>query len=110
MSLDLKQTIPGGDVLEARNDGVVDRLHGDGTLSREQDVTDILKINEALRNDDTLKGFRLAPNFRKVASIPVAAIDIAKAQGLDILGDPDDMKKFLNDPQNRAFRTTNEVI
>ena len=33
-----------------------------------------------------------------------------RAQGLDILNNPDDMRKFLNDPMNRAFRTTNEVV
>lgn len=108
--LRLNQTLPVGEVLEARDDGVIDRIHPDGSISREQDVTEILRVNQFLRNADTMKGFRLAPTFRKVASIPVAAVDVAKAQGLDILGNPDDLRKFLNDPQNRAFRTTNEVV
>ena len=47
---------------------------------------------------------------RRVASIPVAVVDIAAAQGLDILGDPEAMRKFLNDPDNRAFRTTLERV
>ena len=73
-------------------------------------LSDLDKAIERLYDRDHFKGFRLAPTFRKVASIPVAAVDIAKAQGLDILNDPDDMRKFLNDPMNKAFRTTNEVV
>ena len=34
----------------------------------------------------------------------------AAAQGLDILNDPEAMRKFLNDPDNRAFRTTLERV
>lgn len=110
MSLDLKQTVRGGMVYDAY-DGVVDIVHEDGSLSRKQEVTGILEENLALRNEsDRFKGFRFAPSFRKVASIPVAAVDIAKAQGLDILNDPDDLKRFLNDSNNKAFRTTNEVV
>lgn len=108
--LHLKETLPPGLILEAREDGVVDRLHADGTLSREQDVTAILRANTASRNEDCLKGFRLAPTFRRVASIPVAVVDIAAAQGLDILNDPEAMRAFLNDPENRAFRTTLERV
>lgn len=109
MALELTQHVSGA-VLEARGDGVIDRITSDGILSREQDVTDILKQNAAERAEDRFRGFRLAPTFRKVASIPVAAVDIAKAQGLDILNNPDDMRKFLNDPMNRAFRTTMERV
>ena len=39
-----------------------------------------------------------------------AVADIAAAQGLDILNDPDAMRRFLNDPDNRAFRTTLERV
>lgn len=109
MALDLTQHVSGA-VLESREDGVIDRITPEGILTREQDVTAILRQNAAERMEDRFKGFRLAPTFRKVASIPVAAVDIAKAQGLDILGDPDDMRRFLNDPANAAFRTTHEVI
>lgn len=109
MALELTQHVSGA-VLEARGDGVIDRITSDGILSREQDVTDILKQNAAERAEDRFRGFRLAPTFRKVASIPVAAVDIAKAQGLDILNDAEDMRKFLNDPMNRAFRVTLERV
>jgi hypothetical protein len=109
MRLNLHQRV-GGAILESREDGVTDRITPDGILTREQDVTDILRQNAAERAEDRFKGFRFAPVFRRVASIPVAAVDIAKAQGLDILNDSDDMRKFLNSPANRAFRTTNEVV
>lgn len=108
--MDLRQTLPGGMVLEARDDGVIDRIHDGGLLSREQDVTEILRMNHFQRGEDRLQGFRFAPTFRQVARIPVAAVDIAAAQGLDILNDPDDMRRFLNDPENAAFRTTMERV
>lgn len=108
--MDLRQTLPGGMVLEAREDGVIDRIHDGGLLSREQDVAEILRMNHFQRGEDRLQGFRFAPTFRQVARIPVAAVDIAAAQGLDILNDPDDMRRFLNDPENAAFRTTMERV
>lgn len=109
MSVNLQQG-KAGQVLERRDDGVTDYVTDDFRLFREQDVTEILKLNKAARDRDRFQGFRIAPTFRKVASIPIAAVDIAKAQGLDILGNPDDMRKFLNDPANAAFRTTHEVV
>ena len=108
--MDLRQTLPGGMVLEAREDGVIDRIHDGGLLSREQDVTEILRMNHFQRGEDRMQGFRFAPTFRQVVRIPVAAVDIAAAQGLDILNDPDDMRRFLNDPENAAFRTTMERV
>ena len=106
--MDLRQTLPGGMVLEAREDGVIDRIHDGGLVSREQDVTEILRMNHFQRGEDRMQGFRFAPTFRQVARIPVAAVDIAAAQGLDILNDPDDMRRFLNDPENAAIRTAME--
>ena len=80
-----------------------------GVLSRLQDVTDIIRQNKEAQNAQKC-GFQKAPTFRRVASIPVAVADIAAAQGLDILNDPEAMRKFLNDPDNRAFRTTLERV
>ena len=79
----------------------------EGGISRLQDVTDIIRQNRAAQNAPKC-GFRKAPVFRRVASIPVAMVDIVAAQGLDILNAPEAMRKFLNDPDNRAFRTTLE--
>ena len=90
-------------------DGVSDFITEDGIISRAQDVTEIIRQNRAEQNVQKC-GFQKAPTFRKVASIPVAVVDIVAAQGLDILKDPDAMRKFLNDPDNRAFRTTLERV
>ena len=106
--LDLNQGVH-GTVFDAE-DGIADYIDGEGNISRIQDVTSILEMNKAERNEDRLRGFRKAPTFRKVASIPVAVFDIAAAQGIDLLNDPEAMKRFLNDPQNRAFRTTLERV
>ena len=89
--------------------GVWDYVTEEGVLSRLQDVTDIIRQNRAAQNAQKC-GFQKAPTFRRVASIPVAVVDIAAAQGLDILNDPEAMRKFLNDPDNRAFRTTLERV
>lgn len=90
--------------------GVVDYVDERGVVSRAQDVTAILEANKQERMEDRFKGFRKAPVFRKVASIPIAVFDIALAQGHDLMNDPDALKRFLNDPQNRAFRTTLERV
>lgn len=99
-----------GRVLERRNDGVADFVDSAGNISRMQDITEILRQNHAAQGEDAFKGFRIAPTFRKVASLPVAVVDIAKAQGIDLLNDPDALRYFLNHPDNRAFRTTLERV
>lgn len=90
--------------------GVVDFVDEQGVVSRVQDVTDILEANKQEQMEDRFRGFRKAPVFRKVASIPIAVFDIALAQGYDLLNDPEALRRFLNDPQNRAFRTTLERV
>ena len=90
-------------------DGVSDFVTEEGVISRSQDVTKIVRLNREAQNAQKC-GFQMAPVFRRVASIPVAVADIAAAQGLDILNDPEAMRKFLNDPDNRAFRTTLERV
>ena len=90
--------------------GVVDYVDERGVVSRSQDVTAILEANKQEQLQDKFKGFRKAPVFRKVASIPIAVFDIALHQGYDLLNDPDALKRFLNAPQNRAFRTTLEKV
>jgi hypothetical protein len=90
--------------------GIVDFIDDAGNISRAQDVTDILEANKQEQMQDKFRGFRKAPVFRKVASIPIAVFDIALHQGYDLLNDQDALKRFLNDPQNRAFRTTLEKV
>ena len=105
--LELSQGVRG--VRFACADGVSDFVTEEGIISRAQDVTQIIRQNRAEQNAQKC-GFQKAPTFRRVASIPVAVVDIAAAQGLDILNDPEAMRKFLNDPDNRAFRTTLERV
>ena len=105
--LELSQGVRG--VRYDYGDGVSDYVTEGGVLSRSQDVTEIVRQNREAQNAQKC-GFMKAPVFRRVASIPVAVADIARAQGLDILNDPEAMRKFLNDPDNRAFRTTLERV
>ena len=105
--LELSQGVRG--VCYNYTDGVSDFVTKDGIISRSQDVTEIIRQNRAEQNAQKC-GFQKTPTFRKVASIPVAVVDIAAAQGLNIMNDPDAMRKFLNDPDNRAFRTTLERV
>jgi hypothetical protein len=90
--------------------GIVDFIDDAGNISRAQDVTAIIEANKHEQMQDKFRGFRKAPTFRRVASIPVAVFDIAKAQGIDLLNDPAALKKWLNDPDNMAFRTTLERV
>jgi len=90
--------------------GIVDYVSDSGVISCAQDVTDIIEANKQEQMQDKFRGFRKAPTFRKVASIPIAVFDIALAQGYDLMNDPDALKRFLNDPENRAFRTTLEKV
>ena len=105
--LELSQGVRG--VRFACADGVSDFVTEEGIISRAQDVTQIIRQNRAEQNAQKC-GFQKAPVFRRVASIPVTVVDIAAAQGLDILNDQGAMRKFLNDPDNRAFRTTLERV
>ena len=106
--LELSQGVRGR-AFSVRGDGVADFVDEEGRLSRMQDVTAIVRRNRFEQNESgRFRGFRLAPVFRKVASIPVAVVDIAAAQGMDILNDPEQMRRFLNHSDNRAFRTTLE--
>lgn len=99
-----------GRAFDAPWQGVTDYVDERGVVSRSQDVTEILRANHAEQMEDRFRGFRKAPAFRRVASIPIAVFDIALAQGYDLLNDPEALRRFLNDPQNRAFRTTLERV
>ena len=99
-----------GRLLEARTDGIRDIVTEDGAIIREQEIGGVLKANAQERNADRFKGFRFAPNFRRVASIPAAVIDIYMARGIDLLNDRDAMRQFLNDRDNLPFRTTTERV
>ena len=108
--LNLTQRISGR-LVQSREDGVSDFMDAEGRICRVQDVGGIVRLNRVLRNEsDRRCGFRPAPVFRRVASIPLAVVDIAKAQGLDLMRDPEALRRFLNDRDNAAFRTTEERV
>ena len=68
-------------------------------ISKEQDVSAIIEANKA--------EFNAAPErwgeWTKVGSIPLSVYYELERQG--ILNDQKAMAKWLNDPDNRAFRT-----
>ena len=70
-------------------------------LSREQDVTDIIKDNREQFNESDKRD--PYGHWSKVASIPMVLYYELKNKG--ILDDPKAIKKWLNDPDNKAFRT-----
>lgn len=70
-------------------------------ISREQDVTAIINDNkEQLKETDKHTKWG---DWNKVASIPMVVYYDLKAKG--ILDDPVAIKKWLNDPENKYFRT-----
>jgi hypothetical protein len=71
------------------------------TIVAEQDVDKILDANRAQAND---QGKRFAKSgFTKVASVPIGVYAEMKRAG--ILDDAKALKRWLNDPDNRFFRT-----
>lgn len=75
---------------------------GDDTayLETEQEVGDVLDLNKRAYNDAST-GWK--QDMHKVASIPLAVYYELKRQG--VLDDERRLKAWLNDPDNRAFRT-----
>lgn len=72
---------------------------GEYVIETQQDVTAIASANRRQANDDTGKW----RDVNKVASIPLSVYYELKRQG--IADDPKALRKWLNDPDNRAFRT-----
>lgn len=78
-----------------------DNATGDTIITSEQEVAGTIDLNKAQFND--------APSrwgndvFHKVASIPLVVLDDLQRRG--IADDPAKMKQWLNDPDNRYFRT-----
>lgn len=74
----------------------------DSTIETISDVTDIIEDNKAYYNDvDERAGWK--NEFMRVASIPMPLYFKMKEEG--IVGDQKAMKKWLNDPDNKYFRT-----
>ena len=98
-------------VIEHRPDGITEVLHDDNVIAINQPIDDILRHCKDERSiNDQMRGFRKPKEWHHVAEIPLALIEILYAQGIDILNNADDMKRFLNDPQNAAFRTSTGTV
>jgi hypothetical protein len=83
----------------------VDNDTGAITLHNRQDVTAIVEHNKRLfnANESGWKG-----DFHKVASIPLSLYYELQRKG--ILNDEKALKKWLQDPDNRVFRTKHGSI
>lgn len=69
------------------------------TLEKQQDVEPILDLNKAQYNEAPTRW----GDGQRVASIPLSLYSELKAKG--IIDDQDALRKWLNDPDNRFFRT-----
>jgi hypothetical protein len=76
------------------------------TIATSQDVTKIVKANKRARNE--IDKHQKHGEWSKVASIPLTVYYDLKRRG--IADDPAAMKRWLNDSDNRAFRTRDARI
>ena len=75
-------------------------------ISTSQDVSAIIKANERSRN--AVDRHHPHGEWSKVASIPLSIYYDLKQRG--IVDDPKAMRRWLNDPDNRYFRTREAKI
>ena len=76
-----------------------DELTDEATITAEQDITNVIEMNKALYNRDHGKH----GEWTHVAQIPMVVYLDLKKKG--IIDDPAAMKRWLNDADNRFFRT-----
>lgn len=76
-----------------------DEVTDEATITAEQDVSNVIELNKQEYND--------APDrfgeWSKVATLPMVVYYDLKKKG--ILDDQVALKRWLNDPENRFFRT-----
>lgn len=72
-------------------------------LETVQDVQDIVDIANEQYKDDAHEGQRWKGDIHLVARVPLAVW--AELEKAGIAGDDEALKKWLNDPDNRKFRT-----
>lgn len=75
------------------------------TIEEQQDVESILEVNKARFNEDDR---RPGQEMRLVASIPMSLYMELDNKG--IIRDPAAFKRWLNDRDNRFFRTSPERV
>lgn len=73
------------------------------TIETKQEVEDLLDTNKRCFNTDNYSGRKWRGDMHRVASIPLTVYFQLKEQG--IADDPARMKRWLNDPENRFYRT-----
>jgi metal-dependent HD superfamily phosphatase/phosphodiesterase len=71
----------------------------EATITAEQDVSAVIEANKSAYNDDHGRH----GEWTRVAQIPMVVLHDLKQRG--IADDPVAMKRWLNDPDNRYFRT-----
>ena len=80
------------------------------TLTRHQDAQPIIDQNALERNSGANNSTRTALG-RKVASIPLVVWqEWMKETNGDIQNDPKLLAKYLNDPDNKYFKTHNSTV
>lgn len=88
-----------------------DELTDDLTISREQDVTDILEWNKNLQNDEgyTKKGIK--GEMWHYAQIPNLVIEKWLSEGFNIFDKNNDKALFrkLNSPEYKYLKTTEKI-
>jgi len=92
--------------------GISHTFHYDETtdearITSEQPVQSIVEVNKAQFNDSD-KRFGNKQTFHKVASIPLSIYAELTRSGK--INDQAYMKRWLNDPENRVFKTKNVTI
>ena len=81
-----------------------DDQEGKAYIKSEEDISSVLEKNKRSFNDAPMR--HKSEVFNHTARIPYVVIEKIKNEtGVDILKDPDALRKFLNDPDNKMFRT-----
>lgn len=71
-------------------------------IERQQDVAPALAMNELARNE--CSGYSASRNMKSIAQIPMVVYEDLMKSG--IADDPVRFKKWINDSENRNFRTS----
>lgn len=78
-------------------------IDGQWYLKQTQDVQDIIELNKAQYNSVDERARFKSANFNCMARLPLVVLEDLRAKG--ILADGKAFKKWLDQPENRFFRT-----
>ena len=82
-----------------------DPYTGDREIVTEQDCDPIAEVTKAQMNQ-TDERARWKKTMNKVMSIPLSVIyDLQVKRGVNLFKDKKELKRFVNDPDNKVFRT-----